>query len=156
MVVLLKNLPVLVLDCQATSSHPDKGFLLEIGWAKTQASDNNNSAPNLETYFINPPEGTDIPRRVSRITGITIGDLMGAHTSNEVWDNLSETASEITASGGQELCPTVIHFSRFEEPFLHLLHRLHSPESSFPFTLICTHEIAKRLFPDLPDGVSER
>jgi DNA polymerase III subunit epsilon len=150
MVVSLKNLPVLVLDCQATSSHPDRGFLLEIGWAKTLASEINDSAPNVETHFLNPPEGSDIPRRVSRVTGITIEDLDGAHPSNEVWESLSKTAREITISGGQPLCPTVIHFSRFEEPFLHLLHRLHSPESSFPFIFICTHEIAKRLLPCLP------
>ena len=35
----LKNLEVVVLDCQATHSDPTKGAVFEIGWAKTNASE---------------------------------------------------------------------------------------------------------------------
>ena len=48
------------------------------------------------------------------------------------------------------VCPTVIHFARFEKPFLKDLHQKNDPESPFPFQIVCTHEIAVRLLPDLP------
>ena len=48
------------------------------------------------------------------------------------------------------VCPTVIHFARFEKPFLKDFHQKNDPESPFPFQIICTHEIAVRLLPDLP------
>jgi DNA polymerase-3 subunit epsilon len=49
-----------------------------------------------------------------------------------------------------DLCPTVIHFSRFEEPFLRHLHAAHDPQTPFPLRIICTHAIAARLLPELP------
>lgn len=47
-------------------------------------------------------------------------------------------------------CPAVVHFARFEAPFLHDLHAQVLPAAGFPLELICTHEISRRLFPNLP------
>jgi DNA polymerase-3 subunit epsilon len=44
----------------------------------------------------------------------------------------------------------VIHFSRFEEPFLRHLHSQFTNDGLFPFGIICTHEIMRRLIPGLP------
>jgi DNA polymerase-3 subunit epsilon len=63
---------------------------------------------------------------------------------------LVKAGQDVIADSPNDKCPTVIHFSRFEEPFLvDLYQKWHSPDA-FPFRLICTHEIAKRLLPDLP------
>ena len=45
--------------------------------------------------------------------------------------------------------PVVIHFARFEEPFLRALHERHGA-GPFPLDLVCTHAIACRLLPELP------
>ena len=41
--------------------------------------------------------------------------------------------------------PTVIHFARFEQPFLRIL-----AGGEPPLDIVCTHDIARRLFPELP------
>ena len=41
--------------------------------------------------------------------------------------------------------PTVIHFARFEQPFLRML-----AGGPPPLDIVCTHDIARRLLPDLP------
>ena len=71
-------------------------------------------------------------------------------SSEIVWKRLVETAQQITTGNSLSSCPLVIHFARFEEPFLRQLHQENSPKNAFPFRIICTHEIAIRLLPDLP------
>jgi DNA polymerase-3 subunit epsilon len=44
----------------------------------------------------------------------------------------------------------VIHFARFEEPFLRQLHAAHDPQTPFPLHIICTHAISTQLMPELP------
>jgi DNA polymerase-3 subunit epsilon len=44
----------------------------------------------------------------------------------------------------------IIHYARFEAPFLRDLHAKNNRKDDFPFRIICTHEIAKRLLPGLP------
>ncbi|HEV8363391.1 MAG TPA: GIY-YIG nuclease family protein, partial [Gemmatimonadaceae bacterium] len=41
--------------------------------------------------------------------------------------------------------PTVIHFARFEQPFLRTL-----AGGEPPLDIVCTHDIARRLYPELP------
>jgi len=145
----LTHLPILALDCQTTGSSPETGTILEIGWAIMRGIDEDLS-PRIESYLLALPEGAVLPRRVSAVTGITTKDLWDAHPSGEIWGRLYENALEVSAAAGLHLCPVVSHYSRFEEPFLSRLHRDHASGIPFPFTLICTHEIAKRLLPDLP------
>ena len=45
----------------------------------------------------------------------------------------------------QQPAPTVIHFARFERPFLRAL-----AGDAAPFDVVCTHDVARRLLPDLP------
>src|SRR5262245_50762641 len=49
------------------------------------------------------------------------------------------------ASLSQQPAPTVIHFARFEQPFLRTL-----GAGLFPFDVVCTRDIARRLLPHLP------
>ncbi|MGE5341145.1 MAG: GIY-YIG nuclease family protein [Candidatus Omnitrophota bacterium] len=151
----LSKLNVLALDCQATGANPSNGHLIEIGWLGFRASDametiEGNFSDVIESYLCQLPEGEDLPRRVSQLTGITREELSHGVSSQwiqeKLWDAGRQTARKNTSS----LCPLIIHFSRYEEPFLSHLHQQHNPEEPFPFTPICTHQIARRLFPQLP------
>jgi DNA polymerase-3 subunit epsilon len=44
----------------------------------------------------------------------------------------------------------VIHYSSYEEPYLHHLHKDCAQKQTFPFSFICTHKIVSRLYPGLP------
>jgi DNA polymerase-3 subunit epsilon len=57
------------------------------------------------------------------------------------WRALSDQA----ASLAQQPAPTVIHFARFEQPFLRTL-----AAGVFPLDVVCTRDIARRLLPNLP------
>ncbi len=147
----LADLKILALDCQATGANPQKGHLLEIGWVPACAS---APAPpvhsELRSYLVRLPTEATIPRAVQRITGISDETLPTAVPSHIVWHHLLAAAAKIAAANHSIVCPLVIHFARFEAPFLQDLHRKHSPDAQFPFRIICTHEIAIRLRPDLP------
>jgi DNA polymerase-3 subunit epsilon len=151
MTAKLDHLDVLILDCQATGANPAKGHLLEIGWAPFRAADPGPPESFCpETYLVQLPPEIDIPRRVRRITGISGDDLEGALPPRKIWKKLSRAARDVGANNPDNACPTVIHFAGFEEPFLRELHRQYSPRKPFPFQIICTHRIVKRLFPHLP------
>ena len=96
------------------------------------------------------PPGQDIPKHVQRVTGISEKDLAQARTEAEVWSAVCRTAADVAARNHMAICPTVIHYARFEKPFLETLHQTHTPIDPFPFDIICTHAIAARLLPDLP------
>jgi len=147
----LAELKILTLDCQATGANPDKGHLLEIGWTPTRATSVDNPMPTgLQAYLIRLPADATIPPAVERITGISANFTAAGISPKNAWQRLIETAQQVTASCPSVACPTIIHFARFERPFLHQLHQKNSPECPFPFKIICTHEIAIRLLPDLP------
>ena len=147
----LAELEILSLDCQATAANPREGHLLEIGWFPTQASAADNSTlTGLQAYLVSLPAGAVIPRPVERITGISSNIAAAGISSKIVWKRLVETAQQITIRNPLSSCPLVIHFARFEKPFLRQLHQKHSPKYAFPFQIICTHEIAIRLLPGLP------
>jgi DNA polymerase-3 subunit epsilon len=147
----LADLEILALDCQATGANPLKGHLLEIGWIQTCAA----AAVKPETliasaYQIALPVDVDIPPAVQRITGITRTDSARALPAADVWHKLIQTANAVAVADQMEKCPLIIHYSRFETPFLKHLHALANPPGTFPFRIICSHEIAKRLLPGLP------
>jgi DNA polymerase-3 subunit epsilon len=96
------------------------------------------------------PADAKIPRAVARITGISDESLVAALPSQTIWQHLMKTVRDIISANQLAVCPTVIHFARFEEPFLRNLHRENQPRLPFPFQIICTHEIAIRLLPELP------
>ena len=129
------QLEVLVVDCQATAAAP-RGHLLEIGWAQVR-----NRVTHPHTCLIALPDGEQIPPAVSRITGIS-EDMMRAAVDRQLaWHALSDQA----ASLAQQPAPTVIHFARFEQPFLRTL-----GAGLIPLDVVCTRDIARRLLPTLP------
>ena len=117
----LLDLEVVVLDCQATHSDPTKGVVFEIGWAKTKASE--ASAPNLlkdrtESFLVKLPENIKISSSIKKITGIQDEDFVSSLPLKEIWPKLLADI-QFTASGiNKSVCPTIIHYARYETPFL--------------------------------------
>jgi DNA polymerase-3 subunit epsilon len=131
----LSQLEVLVVDCQATAAAP-RGHLLEIGWARVRTA-----ITHAHSSLIALPAGEQIPPAVARITGISERMMTAAVDRQLAWRELSDQA----ASLAQQPAPTIIHFARFEEPFLRTL-----ATDVFPLDVVCTRDIARRLFPNLP------
>jgi DNA polymerase-3 subunit epsilon len=131
----LSQVEVLVIDCQATAAAP-RGHLLEIGWAQVR-----DTVRNPHACLIALPDGEQIPPAVSRITGISAHMMRAAVDGQLAWCWLSEQASTLA----RQPAPTVIHFARFEQPFLRTL-----AAGAFPLDVVCTREIARRLLPNLP------
>ena len=126
---------MLLLDVQATSSDPARGALLELAWAWFAA------------HVVAPPPGATLPRAVARVTGLGHADWSRGIDSGEAFDRLRQALMGLAACGAP--VPAVIHFARFEEPYLRALHARHG-QGAFPFDIVCTHAIACRLLPQLP------
>jgi DNA polymerase-3 subunit epsilon len=147
----LNRLVVLFLDCQTTGANPKNGSVVEIGWARSHASQGKNTdITRVHAHLLRLPVGQDLPARVQSVTGIRQQDLDAAHEPAEVWNRLLTMAEEIMRLNRLDWCPLIIHFARFETPFLLDLHDRYSQRNAFPFKMICTHIMAKRLFPQLP------
>jgi DNA polymerase-3 subunit epsilon len=135
-VTSLAALEIVVVDCQATFGGP-RGQLLELGWARVGAGE----AAAAQSRLIKLPDGVHVPPAVARITGITDRLLECGVPAEDAWRELSSEASVLS----QQPAPTVAHFAQFERPFLARL-----AGGAPPLDVACTHEIAVRLFPDLP------
>jgi len=131
----LAQLEVLVVDCQATAAAP-RGHLLEIGWALAGPT-----VTHARACLIAMPDGARIPPGVTRITGITERMMRTGVEAHIAWRALQVAAAMLTS----QPAPTVIHFARFEQPFLSRL-----AGGVPPLDIVCTHAIATRLLPDLP------
>jgi DNA polymerase-3 subunit epsilon len=151
MPVSLTDLNILALDCQTTGANPKKDHLLEIGWVKARAAVIENPQElRPEAHLVKLPAGDDIPRPVTRITGISVQDLSIAKPAQKTWQKLLVAARQIASDNQATVCPAVVHFARFEEPFIRELHANNHQQIAFPFEFICTHEIAIRLLAGLP------
>jgi|GEM_PF-233045 len=106
--------------------------------------------PGIETYIIRYADVFEIPRRVSRITGLKVEDLAGGVPLEQAWKKLVEVAHELKTRQGLGCCPAAVHFSQFENPFLRYFHQQFIPDEPYPFETICTYRLVKRLFPQFP------
>jgi DNA polymerase III subunit epsilon len=139
---MLAELDVVVVDCQASGATPKHGSLLEMGWAVTGPG--GYRAP-IEACWIVPPEGTWVSGPVRELTGWSEDCLPYAVPPQQAWSRMLEN---VPVAAGRP-APCVIHFARFELTFLQELHQRHG-EGCFPLDTICLHEVARRLFPELP------
>jgi DNA polymerase III subunit epsilon len=131
----LSQLEVLVVDCQATAAAPH-GHLLEMGWARA-----GTTTTRADARLIALPHGEHIPAAVMRLTGISERMSQDGVDAHVAWRELSNEAAALA----RQPAPTVIHFARFEQPFLRAL-----AGGALPLDILCTHDIARRLLPDLP------
>jgi DNA polymerase III subunit epsilon len=142
----LRELKVLALDCQAAGATPVHGDMLEVGWAVCGAS---GIVGPVGSRWVLPRTGRRIGRAFRELTGWSEACLAEAVEEGAAWSELGEVVASLAAPGDGGV-PTVIHFARFELPFLRDLHARLGPASDFPFDVVCVHAIASRLFPDLP------
>lgn len=138
----LQDRPVLLIDCQTTGMHPRTGRLLGIAWTVARAD--SADAAKIRSFLVKIPEGEEIPKRVSAITGIGPEDMRNAVEPAEVLEALLE---DVQALGEDPWA--VIHYAQFEKAFLEDLFRKHGI-TNLPFRILCTHQIAKKVFSRLP------
>jgi DNA polymerase III subunit epsilon len=131
----LSQLEVLVIDCQATAAAP-RGHLLEIGWARLV-----ETATSARAHLVALPANAELPAAVARITGLSEPMVRDGVAPAVAWRELADDARRLTP----QPAPTVIHFARFERPFLQTL-----AGGELLLDIVCTHDIACRLFPELP------
>jgi DNA polymerase-3 subunit epsilon len=149
----LKKLQVLLFDCQATHSNPTLGDVFEIGWLRARVSEacDRDSLPGIpESRLVQLPRKKELPRPVQKISGLDQEDFRASLSKRKAWFQLLKSARKTAEENGMDRCPTVIHYARYEEPFLRRWQQEFCPEEEFPFRIICTHRITKHLFPGLP------
>src|SRR5215471_1771390 len=130
---MLRDLEVLVLDCQASGATPEHGDLLELGWGFAGPA----GLRDVEAHWIRPKTRRPVSQPVRRLLGWSEECLKTAIEAEAAWARLM---AKVTPG-----MPTLIHWARFERPFLS---ELHGGEP--PFDIRCLHAIAERLFDGLP------
>ncbi|MET0384512.1 MAG: GIY-YIG nuclease family protein [Polyangiales bacterium] len=140
----LRSIDVLVVDCQASGATPAHGDLLELAWA---CCGERGVYEPIRGHWIKPRTERPIPRAVRELTGWSEARVAESLDEHEAWSQLRISMQE---HGLPERAPTLIHFARFETPFLRDLHARLEAQAEFPFEIRCLHAIAIRLFPDLP------
>ena len=140
----LRELEIVVADCQTTGATPDHGHLIELAWGVVSAAC--PEAAVIRSYTVRLPEGEALPRRIRFLTGITEKDLASGIQPAEAWWLFE--ASLRKPSGGWMI--PVAHYSRFEKLWLESLRRETGATGPFPVNPVCTREIARRLYPGLP------
>lgn len=128
---------VWLLDAQTTGAKPSQGSLLELAWARYVGPD----APVQALEALLVAQDQPLPRRISALTGIQEEELATA------WE-LPRVSQALQSALGQAPAPVVIHYASFERRFLEDMYQ-RTGGGQLPW-LLCTHEIARRLFPDLP------
>jgi len=158
----LLNATAILVDCQTTGPVAGRDHLLELGWG--ELSVRNRIWRYRKIRQIRPPEGMEITPRIQKITGIST-DLLAAgglatEVAAEFFADLGLLGSSNPAPGEHQEATEVVsrpllvaHFLRFELPFLEELGRRRFGDGfilSNEATLICTHQLSRRLWPDLP------
>lgn len=127
----LEDLPVFFFDLQTTGAQPDSARILEVAWTFANVD-------YCESYLVEQPLDTPVPPHILKLTGIQQDELQGAKNLPWIFAQLEPKIQNHVA---------IIHFAQFEKKFLISAWK-ELGKSEFP--ILCTHEIAKRLFPNLP------
>lgn len=135
-------LNVVYVDCQTTGGTPRTGSLIEVAWSFSRACD---PTLEIESRLLFPTDFR-LPKRIENITGIGHQELAtkGLRPEPVAAEFLSDVASH------PETVAFVIHYARFEMPFLKSWLSHVFKESQLPLPVICTYELAKKLLPPLP------
>ncbi len=145
----LNDIPVLILDCQTSGSTPATGSIIEFAWCLTTAGmwHQDSVVEPISSFMVQLPKGSEpLSPRIAKLTGITAEDLLSAGSVTR--RKLKRVLKAATASEalGQKPLFAIAHFASFEKKFLDELFG----KGGFPIPLVCTHQIAKKVFPSLP------
>lgn len=147
----LADQPFLFLDCQTTGATPQSANILELGWylsADSKAlSQSSQATLSVKSRLIRQPDDQVLPMRIQKITGITAEAMHDAHLASDV---VNELMQDLAPPGQAKVRFAVAHYAQFEHAFVNQLFADHVPGQGLPFDFICTCQIAKRLYPDLP------
>ncbi len=149
--IALKNLQVLVIDCQTSGSNVEQSHILEIGWVPMRAgepADPVGGAPTV--HLIRPPQDWQVPAHVEKLTGIDSARLSNGVLPDRAWQELSACARRVARQNQMVRCPAIIHYARFEMGFLDKWAAQSDEEAHMDLEAICTHQLALRLLPALP------
>jgi DNA polymerase-3 subunit epsilon len=124
--------PVFFLDLQTTGAKPGEAFILEMAFLDMHG--------NAHSFLVELPLDVELPRRIQLVTGITEKDMAESIPFPTVMKKLKEFIPKDSVA--------IIHFAQFERPFLNAA--FEALKEEVPFSIICTNEIAKRLYPNLP------
>jgi DNA polymerase-3 subunit epsilon len=133
----LDDVDALFIDVQTTGATPAAGRILELAWGR-------GIEGPVEDAAVRGPADEIIPSRILKLTGLEPGDLTLAVAEEDVFARLRAVVEALPRP------LAVVHFARFEAPFLDDLWRRRAEAEGHPLTMICTHAISRRLFPDLP------
>ena len=125
---------ILFMDCQSTGSSPTASSLLEL-------------AVNDMSWVIR--QENPVPNRILKLIGISQASIDCGSSEAEVFASLSQIVNHARRQSDDEVF-AVAHFARFEAMYLNRLWQKYTG-ATFPLPLICTHKIAKILFPRLPN-----
>jgi DNA polymerase III subunit epsilon len=144
----LANQAVLLLDIQATAAASAGGVLLEVGWWPYPFE---GSDGGIITRLVGH-SSIALPQRLTRLTGLSKDDLLTGGRLIDIWEQLQHAAGQVAAArtDAADICPVVVHFARFEAPYLEKLRALAPASGGVNMDLICTNEITRRLLPGLP------
>jgi DNA polymerase III subunit epsilon len=132
----------LFFDCQSTGASPANGNVLEMAWCQASAREKPQS---IQAHLVKQPDNQPVPYMIQAITGIFDNDMAAAVHLEEAYGQFSHGVES-----NPQLTHALIHYARFEEAFLKDLHNRFLNSSQLPFRVLCTYEIARRLFPNLP------
>ena len=136
------SLPIMFLDLQTTGANANNSYILEMAYSSINEE--------TQSFLIQSPPDYELPKRIQIITGVKPEDMKEAIAFPEAMKRLIAFVKHISKNCiyNDELPICVIHFSQFEKPFLEAAFK--SIQSDIPFRIIDTHDIAKRLLPNLP------
>lgn len=123
---------VFFLDLQTTGTNPERSHILEVAWGLNENEEN-------ESFLV---AGVEISPTIQNLTGISSENLKAAISLESIFQKLEALLKKM------EDPVAIIHFAQFEIPFLK--HAYESQSQTLPFSILCTHQISKRLFPNLP------
>jgi DNA polymerase-3 subunit epsilon len=148
----LNDVEFVFLDCQSTGASPAHGNLLEIAWTKARAKD---ELGPIQSYLLKQPADYPIPHMIYALTGISQSEMQDAIEPQVACQLLQTTFQQ-----PEVVDHALIHYGRFERAFLEDLYKrcsISSPDPKdtdsqmqLPYKILCTYEIARRLFPNLP------
>lgn len=135
---------VLLVDCQTTASSVPDGQVLELGWNRYAALDDVNelSGNNVNTRLIKLSGHDQIPRQITKLTGITDQDLRVAVAAEQVWDEFCEALKSTKT--------LVAHYASFETRFLSAWADPFEANINFERRFLCTHELSNHILNGLP------
>jgi DNA polymerase-3 subunit epsilon len=104
----------------------------------------------VHDHWILPRSQRRVPGPIRELTGWSEACLAEAVQEHDAWQAMRQDRARLVSVPPHPGVPTVIHYARFELPFLRDLHERLGDGGALPFDTICLHAIAARLFPDLP------